>query len=78
MQRLHESDLAGYVLSEGLGYTHLCLPAEAEERTVITYPITHREVIREPGDLLNPARFDKDVLEGLKKSMGSIQYAGQF
>ena len=78
MQRLHESDLTGYVLSEDLGYTHLCLPAEAEERTVITYPISKREVIREPGDLLNPARFDKDVLEGLKKSMGSVQYAGQF
>jgi len=78
MQRLHESDLTGYVLSEGLGYTHLCLPAEAEERTVITYPISKREVVREQGDLLNAARFDKDVLEGLKKSMGSVQYAGQF
>ena len=48
MQRLHESDLTGYVLSEDLGYTHLCLPAEAEERTVITYPISKREVVREP------------------------------
>ncbi|MBQ6205981.1 MAG: hypothetical protein IJK52_02745, partial [Oscillospiraceae bacterium] len=29
MQRLHENDLSGYILSENLGYTHLCLPAEA-------------------------------------------------
>lgn len=78
MQRLHENDLTGYVLSEELGYTHLCLPAEAEERTVIAYPISGREVVREPGNLLNPARFDREVLEGLKKSMGSVQYAGQF
>lgn len=38
MQRLHENDLTGYILSEQLGYTHLCLPAEAPERTIITLP----------------------------------------
>lgn len=78
MQRLHENDLTGYILSEDLGYTRLCLPAEAEKRTVITYPLSKREVVREPGDLLNPARFDRDSLDRLKKSMGSAQYAGQF
>lgn len=67
MQRLHESDLTGYVLSEDLGYTHLCLPAEAEERSTIVYPISKKEVVREPGDLLNPARFDKEVLDSLKR-----------
>jgi len=33
MQRLHENDLTGYILSEQLGYEHLCLPAEAPERS---------------------------------------------
>lgn len=78
MQRMHEHDLTGYILSEQLGYEHICLPAEAPERTVIHFPISGREVIREEGDLLNPGRFDKEALEGLKKSMGSAQYAGQF
>lgn len=78
MQRLHENDLTGYILSEQLGYEHVCLPAEAPERTVIHFPISGREIIREEGDLLNPGRFDKEALEGLKKSMGSVQYAGQF
>lgn len=78
MQRLHEMDLTGYVLSEDLGYTHLCLPAEAPERTVVHFPKTGREIIREEGDVLNPGRFDRDILAGLKKSMGSLQYAGQF
>lgn len=77
MQRLHEADLTGYILSEQLGYTHLCLPAEAPERTVITFPISGRQIVREEGDPLNPERFPRDVLEGLKKSMGSLQYAGQ-
>ncbi len=78
MQRLHENDLTGYVLSEDLGYTHLCLPAEAPERTIVTFPKSGRQVVREAGDVLNPGRFDKEVLAGLKKSMGSLQYAGQF
>ncbi len=78
MQRLHENDLTGYILSEDLGYTHLCLPAEAPKRTVITFPKTGKEIVREEGDILNPGRFDGEVLASLKKSMGSLQYAGQF
>ncbi len=78
MQRLHEKDLTGHIIAEDLGYTHLCLPAEAPERTVVTFPISGREIIREEGDVLNPQRFDRGVLEGLKKSMGSLQYAGQY
>lgn len=78
MQRLHENDLTGYILSEDLGYTHLCLPAEAEKKTIITFPKSGKVITREEGDPLNPQRFDKDVLSNLKKSMGSLQYAGQF
>jgi phage terminase large subunit-like protein len=78
MQRLHEKDLTGHILAEDLGYTHLCLPAEAPQRTIITFPVSGREVIREEGDILNPQRFDKETLASLKKSMGSLQYAGQY
>jgi predicted phage terminase large subunit-like protein len=77
MQRLHEKDLTGYILSEELGYEHVCLPSEATERTVIHFPKSGREIVREPGDLLNPDRFNKSTLDELKKSMGSAQYAGQ-
>ena len=28
--------------------------------------------------MLNEGRFDRDILDGLKKSMGSVQFAGQF
>lgn len=78
MQRLHEKDLTGHIIAEDLGYTHLCLPAEAPEHTVVTFPISGQEIIREEGDVLNPQRFDREVLAGLKKSMGSLQYAGQY
>ena len=78
MQRLHENDLTGHILSESLGYEHLCLPAIAEERTVIRFPVSGKELVREPGDILNGGRFDREVLDGMKKSMGSAQFAGQF
>ena len=78
MQRLHESDLTGHILSEQLGYEHLKLPACATERTIVTFPISGEEVIREEGDILVPQRFDQDSLDKLKKGMGSAQYAGQY
>ena len=75
-QRLHELDLTGDLLMRG-GYEHLCLPAEFEPdrrcRTSIwTDPRTT------PGELLCPRRFDKAALEGLKATLGSRRYAGQF
>ena len=57
---------------------HLCLPAEAPERVAVSFPKSGKTIIREEGDILNPGRFDKAVLSGLKKSLGSLQYAGQF
>lgn len=78
MQRLHENDLTGHILEEELGYEHLCLPAEAPERTIVTFPVSGKEIIREEGDILNPKRYSQDTLDDLKKSMGSMQYAGQF
>jgi predicted phage terminase large subunit-like protein len=78
MQRLHERDLTGYILSEQLGYDYLCLPAEAEQKTVITFPISGKEIVREPGDILNEKRFPRETLNDLKKVMGSVEYAGQY
>lgn len=78
MQRLHERDLTGHILTERLGYEHLCLPAIAPGRTVITFPVSGKQIVREEGDILNPARFSRGVLDDLKRTMGSVQFAGQF
>jgi predicted phage terminase large subunit-like protein len=75
-QRLHELDLCGELLRDG-GWTHLCLPAIAETRQVISLPISGREIIREPGDLLEPQRLSQRTLDDLKVSMGSLAFAGQ-
>lgn len=75
MQRLHERDLSA--LCQDLGFTHVCLPAEAETRTKILFP-SGRTHVREPGDLLWPAREGRDELETQKRMLGSVAYAGQY
>ena len=77
MQRLHDDDPAAFVLSGG-GWEHLCLPTEFEpHRRSVTYRVRHRpegavreEFWRDPrtqeGELLNPTRFPREVVEELK------------
>ena len=76
MQRLHERDLAALCLD--LGYTHVCLPAEAEVRTELIFPRSRRVHERPPGDVLWPAREDATVLATQKRTLGSVVYAGQY
>jgi predicted phage terminase large subunit-like protein len=88
MQRLHENDLAGHVLASG-GYTHLCLPMEAERSCVVSVPhrcsmpesVEPTELgFRDPrpeGVLLWPSRFPAEVLEVRHKEMGPRASAAQ-
>ena len=54
-QRTHEADLTGHLLAQG-GWTHVSLPAIAEQRTVIKFPRSGREAVRDEVDVLCPAR----------------------
>jgi predicted phage terminase large subunit-like protein len=76
MQRLHEGDLAARMIE--LGWTHLCLEAEAESRKTITFPMSSRTIEREEGDLLWPTREGKEQVEAMKLSLGSYAYAAQY
>ena len=76
MQRLHERDLAA--CCQDLGFVHVCLPAEAETRTEIRFPRSGRIQVREPGDLLWPARDGRAELDMQKRMLGSVAYAGQY
>ncbi|MHB9027087.1 MAG: phage terminase large subunit [Armatimonadota bacterium] len=77
MQRLHERDLTGVLLEQG-GWEHLCIPAEAEARTVYSYPMTGETYTREPGAILWPEREGPDELTQQKIALGSYGYAGQY
>jgi len=76
MQRLHEDDLAGHLLRQGI-WRHLELPAIAVEDSII--PIGHGKVInRRCGDLLHPERESKETLDRIKAEMGSLAFSAQY
>lgn len=77
MQRSHEKDLVGHVLSKDMGFDHLDLPAEYDGRKMVT-SIGWSDPRMEDGELLWKERFTAEVLAKLKKSLGSFAYAAQF
>ena len=76
MQRLHENDLAGHLLEQGI-WEHLNLPAIALEESVI--PIGRGKTkVRRIGDVLHPERESKDALDRIKAESGSLKFAAQY
>jgi predicted phage terminase large subunit-like protein len=76
-QRIHQNDLSGHVLEQG-DSVHLNLPAEYEAHRKCTTSIGWSDPRKKEGELLWKERLPKDVLDSLKKAMGSIAYAGQY
>ena len=56
----------------------MSLPAIAEQRSVITFPRSGRDVVREEGDVLWPAREGRTELEAAKLRLGSFGFASQY
>lgn len=80
MQRLHEDDLSAHCLRKtGPGaYSHLCLPSEFEpDRRSVIAATGWADPRTEPGELLFPIMFNKQVLDEARQDMGSDAYAGQ-
>ena len=76
MQRLHQDDLVGHLLQER-GWQHLSLPAIAEtEQQIEIGPGQYH--MRQIGDLLHPARESREVLDNIKKGMGSATFSAQY
>lgn len=76
MQRLHENDPTGYLLSKG-GWEHLCLPAINDQKRTITIGNFHKEW--NEGALLDEKRLSEKILEQIKKEeMSSYEFAGQY
>jgi predicted phage terminase large subunit-like protein len=77
MQRLHENDLTGHLISKELGYTHIKIPSIAEERETLVFPISNRTLTREAGDYMHPARDGVIELNQAKKDLGPYGFSGQ-
>lgn len=79
MQRLHEGDLTGHVLSREVErWVHVKLPATAEQDELWSFPVSGRSSTRKAGELLWPDRLSASQLASLKIGMGSWAFAGQY
>jgi predicted phage terminase large subunit-like protein len=76
MQRLHQYDLVGHLLEQE-GWTHLNLPAIAEvEEQVLLGP--GRFHLRKPGTILHAERESQQILDEIKRQMGSAEFEAQY
>ncbi len=76
-QRVHAQDLSGFLLEGSSEWQHLSLPAiaEADERIQIGDGIFHE---RKAGDVLHPEREPTEVLEGIRRDLGSDIFSAQY
>ncbi len=82
MQRLHEVDVSGTIISEGFDYCHLMIPMEYDaDRYPEDYEGTDIGWIdprTEFGELAWPERFSPAKVVTIKKELGPYAYAGQY
>jgi hypothetical protein len=76
MQRLHEDDLAGHLISQG-GWHHLDLPAIAIEESPIDVGRGQR-FFRRVGDVLHAERENRETLVRIKAEIGSLMFSAQY
>lgn len=77
MQRLHEDDVSGVILKSKMGFDHLCLPMEFEPERRCHTSIGFVDPRAYEGDLLDPVRFPREVIERDFKVF-SYSWAGQY
>ena len=78
MQRLHEDDLAGYLLDQG-GWHHLDLPAIAtEDQNIRIGPDPEDVHRRKEGEVLHPEREPRATLDRIKADLGSLAFSAQY
>ncbi|MFZ4124954.1 MAG: hypothetical protein ACOYJ2_02630 [Rickettsiales bacterium] len=75
MQRLHAEDLSGYLMNKG-GWDVLSLPAIATVRGLVSCGSFSK--VREVGEVLHAAREDADMLQQVKRELGSANFNAQY
>jgi predicted phage terminase large subunit-like protein len=74
-QRLHEDDLAAYLIDKG--FEHLNLPAIADQEE--QYELSPGRVyVRRKGEALFPAREPLHVLDEIRREIGSATFSAQY
>jgi phage terminase large subunit-like protein len=78
MQRLHEQDISGVIISLGMDYVHLMLPMEFDPERACETSSGSAIRGRPTAQLLDPVRFPRGTVEALQRDMGSYAYSGQY
>ena len=76
MQRLHEHDLSGHILSKNTKWDHLCIPSIAPSQQEIK--INNFHYIRKAGEVLHNERENISMLNELKEQMGIYAFNAQY
>lgn len=76
-QRTHNQDLTANVLLNEKDWTHLVLPLRAEKKTIITFPVSKKEIVRNDGELINPIRHGEAEVAEMKLTMGTRTFLAQ-
>lgn len=78
-QRTHTNDVTGTIREHWPNVVEVILPMEFDKKRKCFVEVTGWSDPREEeGELLWPHRFTRNVVEELKKTLGSYAYAGQF
>ena len=79
MQRLHEDDLAGHVLTqEAWDLVSFPAIAEADEEHSVDTLFGRKRFIRRAGEALHPGREFLQTLEQICAALGTYNFAGQY
>lgn len=78
MQRVHEADVSGVILSEDMGYVHLMIPMEYDSGRRCETEIGWEDPREEDGELAWPERFPQHVVDALKHDLGPYAFAAQY
>lgn len=78
MQRVHEDDVSGALLSDRLGYVHLMIPMEFDPQRRCGTVIGWEDPRERDRQLAWPERFSKRVVADLARTLGPYAYAGQY
>jgi predicted phage terminase large subunit-like protein len=80
MQRLHEEDLSGYLVSKApQKHEHICIPVEVDRSNMDNENLTPKTLLKyyDGKGLFWPTRFSKRVINDFTESLGSKEAAGQ-
>jgi len=78
MQRVHEADVSGAILTGAMDYVHLMIPMEFDPGRRCETDIGWSDPREDEGELAWPGRFPAHVVEQLQNDLGPYAYNGQY